>query len=60
MARRFACAIEGATTKWNGQMAQTRQDDRRQDTHFGFRTVGLHEKQGLVDDVFTRSPRATT
>ena len=31
--------------------------DRRRDTHFGFRTVPLDDKQGLVDDVFHKVAR---
>lgn len=31
--------------------------DRETSTHFGFAEVGLHEKQGLVDDVFHKVAR---
>jgi demethylmenaquinone methyltransferase/2-methoxy-6-polyprenyl-1,4-benzoquinol methylase len=31
--------------------------DRETSTHFGFSEVGLHEKQGLVDDVFHKVAR---
>jgi demethylmenaquinone methyltransferase/2-methoxy-6-polyprenyl-1,4-benzoquinol methylase len=52
MARRRPLRYRRRDQRWNGQMARTGQDDRQQETHFGFRTVGLDEKQGLVDDVF--------
>src|SRR5262245_37168300 len=38
--------------------ATNRAPDRGRDTHFGFRTVGIDDKQAMVDEVFDRvAPR---